>query len=457
MSSSSWLSTAWRTVSRIFAVGQHQAATNQYPLTQEQRDSKRQPFIYSIDQDAVRALASRHNDEEPSRILASDSGSFNVCFFIEFPNSHTRWVVRIPIEPVIYDVWTKLQSEVVTMRPTTQAYLILDFFPGQPLDLQALAKDTAARRKHFYTQLLGVMAQLRQLEFATAGSLMPDHDGGPVPVIGNVLSISINELQINRSEATSPSIFSSATSFALYQHKLMSEAYRLPKSELSRQTAELELFALNHLQQLIPEIIASEWDSGPFMLSHSDLRPANIIVDDDLNIRSIIDWEWACTVPRQFFMPPSWITAQNLGYTTGMDRDKTFLEFRQVLEAKASSSGLYCQLADEWGPDLPNTLVLPLAEILQHHSNLIHIYYKCVFPQSFQKPRDEVIAGFFQDSSQRSRNHASEVQQRIINSERYTQHLKDNGLYVPDEEARQAREWLEKARQLQEKLGIDKI
>lgn len=116
MSSFSWLSVAWRTVSQIFAFGQHQDATNQYPLTQEQRDSKRQAFIDSIDQDAIRALASKHNDEEPCRILNSASGSFNVCFFIEFLNSHTRWVVRIPIEPVIYDAWTKLQSEVVTMR-----------------------------------------------------------------------------------------------------------------------------------------------------------------------------------------------------------------------------------------------------------------------------------------------------------------------------------------------------
>lgn len=55
----------------------------------------------------------------------------------------------------------------------------------------------------------------------------------------------------------------------------------------------MELFALDHLEQLIPALTAPERDSDCFVLSHSDLRPANIIVDDDLNIISIIDWEWA--------------------------------------------------------------------------------------------------------------------------------------------------------------------
>ncbi|KAF4427992.1 phosphotransferase enzyme family protein [Fusarium austroafricanum] len=54
------------------------------------------------------------------------------------------------------------------------------------------------------------------------------------------------------------------------------------RSELSRKTVELELFALNHLQQLIPELLTSEWDRGPFVLSHSDLRPILRLVGKSL-------------------------------------------------------------------------------------------------------------------------------------------------------------------------------
>ncbi|RSL82363.1 hypothetical protein CEP51_005221 [Fusarium floridanum] len=483
MSFSNWLSLTWRTVCGIFTFEQHQDVIGQYPLTCEQRDTNRQVFIDSINQDAVCALASRHNDQQPCRILYSDSGSFNVCFFVEFLTSRTKWVVRIPIEPVTHDAWTKVRSEVMTMRhiesqtaiplpriraygrgerlvrdsPATQAYIILDFVPGRSLDLQALAKDTVPRRKYFYSQLIDVMAQLRQLEFTAAGSLMPADDGGPDPAIGNLLSIPSNELRIDCKEATPISTSTSAISFALHQHRLMSESYRLPRSELSPQTAELELFALDHLQQLIPELISSERVSGPFVLFHSDLRPTNIIVDDDLNIRSIIDWEWAYTVPQQLFMPPSWVTGQDLDYPTATDCHGAFPEFHEVLEEKAASSESYRQLADSWGPDLPNTLILPLAQILQHHSNLIRVYYKFIFPRFFQEPRDKVLAQFFRGSSSESKNRGFEVQQRIANSERYTQYLKDNGLFIPDEEAQMDREWLEKAKELQERFGIDSL
>lgn len=63
---------------------------------------------------------------------------------------------------------------------TIPAFLILDFLPGRPLDLQALANDTLLRRKHFYTQLIELMAQLRKLEFASSGSLILDREEVPV-------------------------------------------------------------------------------------------------------------------------------------------------------------------------------------------------------------------------------------------------------------------------------------
>jgi hypothetical protein len=49
-------------------------------------------------------------------------------------------------------------------------------------------------------------------------------------------------------------------------------------------------------------------DSGPFVLTHGDLGPYNILVDDDMKIVAILDWEWCCVVPLQFFAPPLWLT-----------------------------------------------------------------------------------------------------------------------------------------------------
>lgn len=91
-------------------------AQHTYPLTHEQKAARKKQFIDGIDQDAICRLASRHNKSKPCRIFHSANGSFNVCYFIEFLDDGTKWVVRIPIEPAVYDIWAKLQSEVATMR-----------------------------------------------------------------------------------------------------------------------------------------------------------------------------------------------------------------------------------------------------------------------------------------------------------------------------------------------------
>lgn len=90
---------------------------HRYPLTVEQRLNIRKEFIDSIDEKSVCRLASRYNNSKPCQIFQDSMlGAFNICCFVEFPEDNTRWVVRIPIEPYIYNVWQKLQSEVATMR-----------------------------------------------------------------------------------------------------------------------------------------------------------------------------------------------------------------------------------------------------------------------------------------------------------------------------------------------------
>lgn len=86
------------------------------PLTAEQLDSLANEFVQAIDPEAVRSLASSYNDGSPCRVdkMATARGSFNICFFARFDDR--TWVVRIPIQPVIHNVWGKLQSEVCTMR-----------------------------------------------------------------------------------------------------------------------------------------------------------------------------------------------------------------------------------------------------------------------------------------------------------------------------------------------------
>ena len=84
--------------------------------TAKQIEEELQTFIDSIDPNDVCRLASQHNSSKACRIFQDPAhGSYNVCYFVEFEDG-VRWVVRIPLEPSIYNVWDKVQSEVATVR-----------------------------------------------------------------------------------------------------------------------------------------------------------------------------------------------------------------------------------------------------------------------------------------------------------------------------------------------------
>lgn len=84
--------------------------------TNDQRKAARNSFIESIDLDAVCALASSYRDGKPCKIIEKKNGSFNVCFFVQFDQDGLNWVVRIPIESALDNLWDKLLSEVTTMQ-----------------------------------------------------------------------------------------------------------------------------------------------------------------------------------------------------------------------------------------------------------------------------------------------------------------------------------------------------
>ncbi|OAA44791.1 phosphotransferase enzyme family protein [Metarhizium rileyi] len=202
-------------------------------LTEDQFYQAKRSFIASLNSDAVCALASRYNHGHTSSVLKKDSGSFNVCFFVGFDHdgSHSGM----------------------------QMYLITVFIPGESLDKRLLVEAGEESRQIFYSQLIDILAELRKLEFALIGSLMPNPD---------VADHTVEDIRA-------------------------------------------EVFALDGMKRMFDQLIDTDLNAGPFVLSHLDLRSRNIIVDENLRIRGTIDWEFASAVPLQVFTPPSWIAGHN--------------------------------------------------------------------------------------------------------------------------------------------------
>ncbi|RSL66087.1 hypothetical protein CEP54_003915 [Fusarium duplospermum] len=391
-----------------------------FPLTEEQLEEKIDKFVDCLDEDAICRLASQHNGQKPCRVVGRDRGSFNVCFFIHFDEDGMRWVVRIPLEPVVQNAWDKVQSEVTTMRylqrsttipiPRIHAYgqdtglvkghsmgqpfLICDHIAGQLLNMRMLAKATKEQRTHFYDGLIDILAQLYQLEFPVAGSLMPNAHNEADPAVGGLLSMAANELGRCCQEEGGIKTLTSASQYMDYQYRVLSKTYSLPTEELSRKQAQMELFALDSLEKQIPMLVSSQRPNDPFALAHMDLRCGNIMVTQDLRILAIIDWEFSGTIPRQLFTPPPWITGHDLEAVAAVPHYTAYPEFLQVLEEKSLTSETCAKLRDDW-KSLPD-LAFPVAQIFRHPSCLIRVYYKFIFPKLCDGEKASVVPEFFE-------------------------------------------------------------
>jgi hypothetical protein len=219
------------------------------------------------------------------------------------------------------------------------------------------------------------------------------------------------------------------------------ESYQLPISDQSLKEAQRDLFALEHLEREVLRDINASWDEGPFVLSHLDLRWNNIIVDGDLDIQAVIDWEWAGSIPRRLFTPPSWIAGREPPYITGDQYRSEFTHFHRALLSRGDGCR---QLAEDWNLEMMDGLLLPIAEVLRHHSQLNPIFFEAMYPKLFEGPSWEAVPRFFHRPENRELEMA--VQEQVERSSQYTAYLKDNGLFVLDEEAQEA---AKKAEELQ--------
>lgn len=62
------------------------------------------------------------------------------------------------------------------------------------------------------------------------------------------------------------------------------------------------------LTVLVPSFVNYKHNKSPYKLVCDDLRPGNILVDRDLRITAICDWEWSYAAPyQQFCTAPRWL------------------------------------------------------------------------------------------------------------------------------------------------------
>jgi hypothetical protein len=182
------------------------------------------------------------------------------------------------------------------------------------------------------------------------------------------------------------------------------------------------------MERIFEQVIDPQLDKGPFVLNHLDLRGPNIIVDKNLRIQGIVDWEFAHTVPRQVFTPPSWIT----GHDSIETNKQMHAEFRSVLDENSKANGFCERLGKEWygqsadGKTKDQTdMAFCVVHVLRRPTDATEIFENFLAEKLLDKSFDDAVSEFFKQSQAA----ALEAQRRAEECERYREYLRENGLY----------------------------
>ncbi|KAB5576254.1 phosphotransferase family protein [Coniochaeta sp. 2T2.1] len=323
---------------------------------------------------AVGSLILKHKNGQAERMHPAVKGGYNVVYRLEYKDG-TSAIMRVPIRgatmryiaanttipvPHVYHYRTAAEN------PTGLGpFIIMDYIEHhQNMSRELLDPRRAAGQRpvldpsiseekleFLYSQMANFLLQLFSLKFPRIGSLVEEKGGDSVSIKGRPLIANMNDLVVHTGAPASilPSQTYTSTdewytaladmhvAQLAFQHN---DAVEDKDDAYDKFTARQLFRNLDAERRLLtPDLLQS--DNGGFRLFSEDFRPANVLLNKDLQVVGVIDWEFVYAAPAQFsFDPPWWLLLEEPEYWTGgyhawMEAfEPRFRTFLRVLEAE---------------------------------------------------------------------------------------------------------------------------
>ncbi|KAI0118226.1 phosphotransferase family protein [Nemania sp. FL0031] len=347
---------------------------------------------------AIINFIKKHRPGEVVQLHRPIGGSYNVCYRLEYKDGSSA-AMRIPRKVEVKFPEEKIRYEVATMRcvaekttiPVPKIYhfgsaaenptglgpfMIMEYIdhertmfealrtpsvdPVEPDEHYVLDPNISEQKLEFlYKQMANILLQLSTVTFPRIGSVVEDEEGrfsaSGRPLIQNMEFLlqftgMTPNLLPSQSYSTPDEWYSVLADMHLaqlvFQHndavededdardKYVARQLFRKLASSGRLTSEMELQKDSNNQSVFP-------------IFSSDLRPMNVLIDKDLRVVGVIDWEFAYAAPAQFsFDPPWWLLLERPdnwpgGYVPWMEvyepRLKTFLRVLEDEEKKMRS------------------------------------------------------------------------------------------------------------------------
>ncbi|KAI1429747.1 phosphotransferase family protein [Xylaria sp. FL1777] len=359
---------------------------------------------------AVAKLILKYKEGQAELMHSAVRGGYNVVYRLEYKDGSSV-VMRIPIKGIVPFPDEKVRYEVATMRyvaasttiPVPHVYhygtaaenplglgpfIIMDYIehhqnmsrelldPKRPANERpVLDPDIGEEKLEFlYSQVANILLQLSSLKFPRIGSLIENEDGISTSVEGRPLIMNMIDLVVhtNAPASTLPSqtqTYASADEWyrALADMHMTQLAFQHNDAVEDEADARDKYVARQLFRKLAAEgrlVSEPEESNGGFALFSEDFRPANMLLDEDLRVVGVIDWEFAYAAPAQFSSdPPWWLLLEEPESWTGghpvwmeayEPRLRTFLRVLEAEEKKMAAADIAekvgrVSLADDGG------------------------------------------------------------------------------------------------------------
>lgn len=193
-------------------------------------------------------------------------------------------------------------------------FMLVEYVEGKSLQGIRFNNLEKSTRNHLFSELADIYLQFYQQRFDKIGLLtLDENDENWVFASNRPLNVDINDQQAGNLDICRylppNQTFTSTIDYVYFIIRLLfNDFHRGPDSIMDEGDARCYLYSIHASQGVLTEWVRPEYNHGPSILIHGDFRPSNIIIDDDFNILSILDWEWSHTFPAQLLVPPSWLT-----------------------------------------------------------------------------------------------------------------------------------------------------
>ncbi|KAK1765029.1 hypothetical protein QBC33DRAFT_593905 [Phialemonium atrogriseum] len=269
--------------------------------------------------------------EKPAR------GSYNRCYFVKFDSE--KWVIRVPLAPCLaFGGKNKLENEIATMHLVAEKTTspIPKMYASQKTKDHGWKSSKKLADEPSRRQVIGYEKPLSQLRKFSIHSLQSS--------LQSSLQLGrqciINDDDHTNHDDHDP-LLTSANNYVAMLLDIADNAFAEGRSSVFEDEVGAALYHLHIFHQYAAEKwLDHRLDQGPFFLVH------------DMEVVSLLDWEWSRVVPRQFFNHPLWLgkpdttkLAYNFAY---QDYLELFDQFQAIVRTRQRERYGNELLPDEW-------------------------------------------------------------------------------------------------------------